>query len=183
MTRHHPNTSRGGGACLHHRGRRARNLVTGSPRLSDRADVARLCPVGETSSAVPAGWYPDPAGSGQQRYFDGSVWTDRYAPYPPPTVAQTGAGGFAIPPAQPLRTVVTGPNHVMHAVLTLLTFWAWWMGVGVVGSGVRQSPASGDGGRVRQRWSAAGAVRPIRRYLGRRRRTPRRRAAGPTEAT
>jgi hypothetical protein len=28
----------------------------------------------------PAGWYSDPAGSGQWRYFDGSAWTDHYAP-------------------------------------------------------------------------------------------------------
>jgi hypothetical protein len=26
-----------------------------------------------------AGWYPDPAGSGRQRYFDGVQWTDSYA--------------------------------------------------------------------------------------------------------
>jgi hypothetical protein len=24
----------------------------------------------------PAGWFPDPSGSGRQRYFDGAVWTD-----------------------------------------------------------------------------------------------------------
>jgi Protein of unknown function (DUF2510) len=28
---------------------------------------------------APAGWYPDPDGFGQQRYWDGSAWTDRYA--------------------------------------------------------------------------------------------------------
>lgn len=26
-----------------------------------------------------AGWYPDPAGSGRQRYFDGVQWTESYA--------------------------------------------------------------------------------------------------------
>ena len=29
---------------------------------------------------TPAGWYPDPGGSGQQRYWDGSTWTEHYAP-------------------------------------------------------------------------------------------------------
>ena len=29
---------------------------------------------------TPAGWYPDPSGSGQQRYWDGSAWTEHYAP-------------------------------------------------------------------------------------------------------
>jgi hypothetical protein len=28
---------------------------------------------------APAGWYPDPSGSGQQRYFDGSQWTAHYS--------------------------------------------------------------------------------------------------------
>lgn len=27
-------------------------------------------------AAPPAGWYPDPAGSAQQRYWDGTTWTD-----------------------------------------------------------------------------------------------------------
>ncbi|MGA5466581.1 DUF2510 domain-containing protein [Mycobacterium sp. NPDC050041] len=81
--------------------------------------------MGEPSSAVPAGWYPDPAGSGQQRYFDGAGWTDRYAPFPPPTIAPSAANsGYVVPAASPARTVVTGPNHVFHGVLTLLTFWA-----------------------------------------------------------
>ena len=38
--------------------------------------------------ATPAGWYPDPSGTGQQRYFDGTTWTDQFAPVdlggPPP---------------------------------------------------------------------------------------------------
>ncbi|AIM40980.1 hypothetical protein PBI_SQUIRTY_33 [Mycobacterium phage Squirty] len=28
----------------------------------------------------PPGWYPDPAGSGGQRYWDGQRWTEHYAP-------------------------------------------------------------------------------------------------------
>jgi hypothetical protein len=31
---------------------------------------------------TPAGWYPDPSGSGGQRYFDGANWTDRQAVAP-----------------------------------------------------------------------------------------------------
>lgn len=32
-------------------------------------------------TAIPAGWYPDPEGSPQQRWWDGSLWTDSLAPY------------------------------------------------------------------------------------------------------
>lgn len=38
---------------------------------------------------APPGWYPDPAGSGEQRYWDGSRWADQT---PPPQGGQsTGA--------------------------------------------------------------------------------------------
>lgn len=59
------------------------------------------------------GWFPDPAGSGKVRYWDGYQWTNQYAPEP--------------------VTVVQGPNHVLHAILSLLTFplcggWLWvWL--------------------------------------------------------
>lgn len=36
--------------------------------------------------ATPAGWYPDPAGSGQQRYYDGQQWTAQYAPAAGPPI-------------------------------------------------------------------------------------------------
>lgn len=39
------------------------------------------------------GWYPDPSGSPQRRYWDGSTWTENVAPYDaPPT---TGAAPVA----------------------------------------------------------------------------------------
>ncbi|HZA12121.1 DUF4352 domain-containing protein [Mycobacterium sp.] len=31
-----------------------------------------------------AGWYPDPSDPSRQRYFDGRVWTENYAPFPAP---------------------------------------------------------------------------------------------------
>lgn len=43
-----------------------------------------------TPSPAP-GWYPDPSGAPQQRYFDGTSWTENYAPsgVPAPSVGQT----------------------------------------------------------------------------------------------
>ncbi|MHA0285242.1 Ltp family lipoprotein [Mycobacterium sp. C3-094] len=34
-----------------------------------------------------AGWYPDPADPSRQRYFDGTTWTENYAPFGPPLPA------------------------------------------------------------------------------------------------
>ena len=59
----------------------------------------------------PPGWYPDPAGTGIQRYFDGTDWTMHHAPAAPPM-------------PQPAGVIVTGANHALHAILSLLTFWA-----------------------------------------------------------
>lgn len=42
---------------------------------------------------TPAGWHPDPAGSGRQRYFDGATWTENFATAaPPPLVKSSGSG-------------------------------------------------------------------------------------------
>ena len=42
---------------------------------------------------APAGWFPDPEHSGQQRYWDGQQWTGDRAPSPPaPPMAGAGPG-------------------------------------------------------------------------------------------
>lgn len=42
------------------------------------------------SPRAPAGWYPDPEGFGQQRYWDGSRWTNRYTLVEQRTAGATG---------------------------------------------------------------------------------------------
>ena len=53
-----------------------------------------------TDIGVGPGWFPDPDGSGGQRYFDGTVWTEHRVPPPPPPPPPPypGYGGWAIAP-------------------------------------------------------------------------------------
>jgi len=51
-----------------------------------------------TTPPTPAGWYPDPDGSGGQRYWDGSAWTEHRSPAARPTPEPSE------PPAAPQRS-------------------------------------------------------------------------------
>lgn len=65
------------------------------------------------------GWYPDPNGSGGQRYYDGAQWTAHAAPPPMPMRPVYG------PP--PVVVINRGPgiNHALHLILTILTCGLW----------------------------------------------------------
>ena len=73
--------------------------------------------------SVEPGWYPDPSGRHGNRYFDGHNWTESFILLP---VVR-----------QPAGVVAEGPNHALHAILTLLTFplcggWVWiWLLIAV----------------------------------------------------
>jgi hypothetical protein len=51
------------------------------------------------TSGTPAGWHPDPAGTGRLRYWDGATWTDHYSPGP---AAPPPSAGYRapVPPTQ-----------------------------------------------------------------------------------
>jgi hypothetical protein len=84
------------------------------------------------------GWYANPSGTPGQHYWDGHQWT-HYAPPPPqppsppqPTIIiNNNAVGAPAPVIVSAR-----PNHVLHLLLTLLTFGMWlpvWLIVTIVG--------------------------------------------------
>jgi len=54
------------------------------------------------ASAVPAGWYPDPQGSFQQRWWNGTAWTNEFAQYRP-TLNYTPAVQLAADQASPAQ--------------------------------------------------------------------------------
>jgi hypothetical protein len=77
------------------------------------------------------------------RYFDGSTWTQHVAPR---------AAKFSTPTA----AIVQKPNHALHFVLTLFTFWAcggwaWiWLFV-ALGHKKTVHPHDGRGHAIEQR--------------------------------
>ena len=58
-----------------------------------------------TQSPPPAGWYPDPAGSGASRWWDGQTWTDRLSPSEEPVATSTAAPPGASLYDQPVLVV------------------------------------------------------------------------------
>jgi hypothetical protein len=89
----------------------------------------------------PAGWLPDPGGQPGQRYFDGQRWTEHFAPTPP------------TPPPPPSVAVAVssggGPNHALHAVLTLFTCGMWlpvWILIAIFSGSSRSSVAVAGNG-------------------------------------
>ncbi|WP_083707470.1 NINE protein [Intrasporangium flavum] len=91
---------------------------------------------------IPAGWYPDPEGKPQSRYWDGDAWTDQVGPALPQ----------AAQPVQPVQPVIQRVevdadgrpvSDRSRLAATLLCFFLGVFGVhrfyvGKVGTGVLQ---------------------------------------------
>ena len=60
------------------------------------------------STPIPAGWYPDPAGSFQQRWWNGTSWTNDFAQYRPTLI-------HSAPLAETLQTRAEQPAFAMYA--------------------------------------------------------------------
>ena len=99
------------------------------------------------TGSTPAGWYPDPSGSGQQRYWDGTQWTEHYAPgagyaQPVPGYAQPKA---ARPPVGPAPNVWWAVPSL--AVLVLIGSAGKWVAASFNGTEVKSETglSGGDG--------------------------------------
>jgi hypothetical protein len=70
-----------------------------------------------TTPSTPAGWYPDPDGSGGQRYWDGSIWTEHRSPavgapeHASEHSASEAATSVVSLPDQPTTVVPTGAHR------------------------------------------------------------------------
>ncbi len=124
------------------------------------------------------GWKPDPLNADKVRFWDGTAWTERTGTAT--TVATTSAGDPLTPKSQEERraalaqriqylvnvegarvesqsdfqaVVVKGKpvNHILHLILTIVTFGLWaivWLGVAIFGGESRHMVSVDEYGQV-----------------------------------
>lgn len=86
------------------------------------------------------GWYPDPAGSGQVRYFDGAAWTQDVRP-----AAATGGPPATPPGGRPRRGWVVVAVVVVVLALALMIWRPWSSLVPIVAEDTNSSVPSVSG--------------------------------------
>jgi len=66
----------------------------------------------DPTPAVPAGWYPDPAGGGGQRWWDGTQWSEHVQPPAAPAApAEPAAAVAPVEPVAPAAPVAPTPEY------------------------------------------------------------------------
>lgn len=96
---------------------------------------------------IPAGWYPDPEGRAQSRYWDGAGWTDQLGPLLPqmqpaqPVHAVPSLASAFVPVATDANGMPVSDRSRLAAAL--LCFFVGFFGVhrfyvGKVGTGILQ---------------------------------------------
>ena len=96
--------------------------------------------------ATPAGWYPDPSGTAQQRYFDGQQWTEHYAGYaslpPPPPPPPPSSVVTQSHPASADEPVSSNQRILFLGGILVALFLIAWIGGGFDGEESASSTAS-----------------------------------------
>ncbi|HVX22828.1 MAG TPA: DUF4328 domain-containing protein [Acidimicrobiales bacterium] len=103
----------------------------------------------------PAGWYPDPAGGGGSRWWDGSRWTEHLAGPPSPSVPaapQQPVPTYPTAPRQPIPTYPAAPQQPIPAYPATA---GWASGPGWATAEARRLVADEGGVAAWARWSVA----------------------------
>ena len=96
------------------------------------------------SDLPPANWYPDPEVPGQQRYWDGTRWTEQRAPMGEqqhPVASAPAGGGTApqpawdttAPSAPAVAPTRTNGLAIASLVIAILSFLAAFVAIGALG--------------------------------------------------
>jgi hypothetical protein len=86
-------------------------------------------------STTPAGWYADPTGRSEHRYWDGARWTEHVSNRGFAGTDPIDAYGTPLDPTvSPLRPapIATQPTGDIRSGLRAVPWWAWAVGVGVL---------------------------------------------------
>jgi hypothetical protein len=133
------------------------SLAIGDEGVEEK-EIARA---DEPEDATPAGWYTDPNSSDQQRYWDGSSWTDDFKPAETlvsttkrspderkamlaQQVQHSVARGLRVESQSDFQAVLIDGkpvNHTLHAILTIFTCLLW---------GIVWAVIAGTGGEKRE---------------------------------